>query len=257
MTDSVQHFYNDLADHYHRVYESWQGSIDRQAAALADLIQSNCRVSSPEILDCSCGIGTQVLGLAKLGYRVQGSDLSPKAIQRAKVESVNRGLDIPFKVADFRTLDSTMGRTFDVVLTCDNSLPHLLTEADLDQALARIGTVLEPGGLFIASIRDYDALLVEKPDSTTPQVTGRDDDETIVFQVWEWADDGRTYSIRLFVMQRESDSWRTDEFVTQYRAIRRDELTLALERSGFADITWLSPEQSGFFQPVVVACRCV
>ena len=229
--------------------------MDRQAQALDGLIKSTCRVSSPEILDCSCGIGTQVLGLAKLGYRIQGSDLSPKAIQRAKVESVNRGIDVRFDVADFLTLGSTIERVFDVVLTCDNSLPHLLTEADLDQALACIGAVLEPHGLLIASIRDYDSLLKEKPDSTAPRVTGGSDGETIVFQVWEWADDDRTYSVRLFVMQRESDTWRTGELVTRYWAIQRDELTLALNRSGFGDITWLLPEQSGFFQPVVVAYK--
>ena len=251
----VQRFYDGLADQYHRVYENWEGSIDRQAGVLDGLIKSNCRVSSPKLLDCSCGIGTQVLGLCQTGYRIQGSDLSPKAIQRAKVESVTRGLDVQFKVADFLTLNSTIGGTFDVVLTCDNSLPHLLTEADLEQALTCIGAVLEPNGLLIASIRDYDALLKEKPDSTAPLVGGSGDDETIVFQVWEWADDDRTYSIRLFVMDRESDTWRTDEFVTQYWALQRDEFSLALKRTGFGDITWLLPEKSGFFQPVVVAYK--
>ena len=255
MTNTMQHFYDGLADHYHRIYESWEDSIDRQASALDDLIKSNGRISSPEILDCSCGIGTQTLGLAKLGYQIRGSDLSPKAIERAKAEAAQRGLDVQFKVANFLDLDSAMARTFDVVLTCDNSLPHLLTEADLDRALTCITTVLQPGGLFIASIRDYDALLQEKPDATPPRVTGSGDDETIVFQVWEWADDDRTYSIRLFIMRRESDAWQTDELVTRYRAIRRDELTSALDRSGFADITWLQPEQSGFFQPVVFAYK--
>ena len=61
MTNTMQHFYDGLADHYHRIYESWEDSIDRQASALDDLIKSNGRISSPEILDCSCGIGTQTL----------------------------------------------------------------------------------------------------------------------------------------------------------------------------------------------------
>ena len=179
--------------------------------------------------------------------------MSPKAIERARLESAKRGLDVQFDVADCRTLDSIIGRTFDVVLTCDNSLPHLLTEADLGQALGSIGAVLKRGGLLIASTRDYDSLLEKKPDSTAPRVSGSGDEETVVFQVWDWASDKRTYAIRLFVMRREQNSWRTDEFVTRYRAIVRDELTLALEEAGFADITWLLPEEFGFFQPLVVA----
>lgn len=255
MTDTVQRFYDDLASQYHRVYADWEASIERQAAALDGLIKSRSGVSDPEILDCSCGIGTQVLGLAKLGYRIQGSDLSANAIRRAKAESVSRGLDVQFSVADFLSLDETFECTFDVVLTCDNSLPHLLNQADLDRALCCMRAVLKPDGLFIASIRDYDSLLKEQPDSTPPLVTGSDDNQTIVFQVWNWASDDPTYTIRLFVVRRENDRWRTDEFVTHYRAIQRDELGSALERAGFGDITWLLPEQSGFFQPVVMAYR--
>ena len=93
MTDTVQQFYDDLADQYHRVYECWEASVERQADSLDGLIKSNCRVSSPETLDCSCGIGTQVLGLANLGYRIQGSDVSPNAIRRAKVESADLSCD--------------------------------------------------------------------------------------------------------------------------------------------------------------------
>ena len=34
MSDDIQQFYDGLAGQYHRIYENWDGSIDRQAEAL-------------------------------------------------------------------------------------------------------------------------------------------------------------------------------------------------------------------------------
>ena len=42
-------------------------------------------------------------------------------------------------------------------------------------------------------------------------------------------------------------------FTGRFRALRRAELEAALEASGFADLIWLPPEETGFFQPIVAA----
>lgn len=54
------------------------------------------------ILDVSCGIGTQSLGLSSKGYHVTASDLSFEEIQRAKQEAALRDLSVDFSVADMR-----------------------------------------------------------------------------------------------------------------------------------------------------------
>lgn len=66
---SVAHFYDELADAYHLIHSDWDTSIRRQGSALDALIGQD-RVT---ILDCSCGIGTQAMGLALRGHRVTGS----------------------------------------------------------------------------------------------------------------------------------------------------------------------------------------
>jgi hypothetical protein len=40
---------------------------------------------------------------------------------------------------------------------------------------------------------------------------------------------------------------------TTYRALLREELGRALGRSGFGDIRWLEPSETGYFQQVVAA----
>lgn len=133
---SVVEFYDGLAPLYHLVYENWEASIERQGKALDSIIRS-CRGGTPQsILDVSCGIGTQCLGLAALGHRVTGSDLSPAAVERAQREVVSRGMSIAFTVADMRAPKNLRSRDFDVVLRADNSLPHLLSDEEIAEHLA-------------------------------------------------------------------------------------------------------------------------
>src|SRR5689334_17051621 len=106
MSEPVGRFYDDFAAHYHLMFENWEASIARQAAAIGSLLQRDAGLGpGSAVLDCACGIGTQSLGLARLGYRLTGSDLSAAAIGRARSEAASRGLVIPFHVADMRALD--------------------------------------------------------------------------------------------------------------------------------------------------------
>ena len=82
----------------------------------------------------ACGIGTQSLGLAQRGFTVTASDLSERAIARARDEAARRGLRIEFSVCDMRTAQAHHGRQFDVVIYCDNSITHLLTYFFVDDS---------------------------------------------------------------------------------------------------------------------------
>ena len=86
----------------------WDSSIDHQSMVLNDLIRSN--IPNPgnskiSLLDCSCGIGTQAIGLAKREYLVTATDLSAASIQRAKREAESRGN----RVASSTQLQATRG----------------------------------------------------------------------------------------------------------------------------------------------------
>ena len=133
MSNSVLDFYNRLAGDYHLIFEDWDTSVKRQGKVLDRIIQSQLGISrnNLSVLDCSCGIGTQAIGLALLGYNVHATDLSPKAVSRAEREAVRLGANLTFGVADFRTLNDQIKGDFDVIISCDNSLPHLLDDRDL------------------------------------------------------------------------------------------------------------------------------
>lgn len=252
---SVQAFYDDLAGAYHLIYADWDASVWRQGAVLNDLLVRELGPGPLTVLDGACGIGTQAIGLALHGHRVTGTDLSPAAVGRASAEAARFGVELTTAVADLRELGRTVRTEFDIVLACDNSLPHLMTDDDLARAVTEMADRLVPGGLFVASIRDYDVLLETRPASEVPRVTDRGDGRWITFQVWDWAADGRSYEVSQFILHQHEDGWTTRQFVTAYRALRRSELAAALVASGLVDLGWHEQDETGFHQPIVTGRR--
>jgi SAM-dependent methyltransferase len=256
MPDSVLQFYQQLARDYHLIFADWPRAIERQGNALDRLIRSCLDDVPATILDCSCGIGTQAIGLAQHGYTVHATDLSPAAIERAANEAAAFDVSITFGVADFRTLAQQVGGTFDVVLSCDNALPHLLDDADLLLAAQNMYAKLNPNGLLLISTRDYDQALLDKPHTTAPVVYDDDGGRRVVFQVWDWSENGQTYTVTLFIVtHRDGDTWETRTFSTTYRALQRAELSTILQQAGFADVRWHVPQDTGYSQQVVTARR--
>ena len=216
--------YDELAARYHLLFEDWETSVARQAAVLEGILLQEAGCKLPiRVLDCACGIGTQSLGLAARGFDVEGCDISSRAIARARTEAATRGLKVPFSVASMLHLDRLTPTGFDAVICIDNSLPHLESDGELLQAAQRIFTKLKAGGSFIGSIRDYDALIVERPTTQGPSFYSDDGERRIVFQVWDWLDE-RRYRFHLYVTRSVPSGWDTFHFTATYRAVLRTEL---------------------------------
>lgn len=255
MPDDAKRFYDEMADDYHLIFADWQASVERQGAALDLLIRS---LLPPEryplkVLDCACGIGTQAIGLAKQdGYVVHASDISAREVERARDEATNAGVSVTFGVADMRSLSRSVEGTFDVVIAYDNAIPHLLKDDDLDRAARQLFAVTRPGGVFLASTRDYDSLLDERPTMTSERVIDSSQGRRVTFQVWDWEEE--EYVVTQFIlMLHPADGWSMKTYTTRYRALRRSVLSAALERAGFHDVRWLTADEAGFYQPVVIA----
>ncbi|MEX1029145.1 MAG: hypothetical protein WDZ91_03755 [Paenibacillaceae bacterium] len=80
-----------------------------------------------------------------------------------------------------------------------------------------------------------------------------DDGKRIVFQVWDWSKDNRTYVVNHFILIERERKWNTSVQRTAYRALLRDEFSQILKASGFDNIDWHMPSDSGYYQPIVTA----
>ena len=71
--------YDSIADLYHLVYDDWNAAIARQASALDKVIANSIGPAPHSLLDVSCGIGTQALGMAALDYQVTAAQTCRQA----------------------------------------------------------------------------------------------------------------------------------------------------------------------------------
>lgn len=255
MSKTVTNFYDRLSLLYHHnMGWDWDSAVREEGAQLDRFLADGMARPSPySVLDCSCGIGTQAIGLALKGHHVHATDLSPVSVDCAREEAANLGVDMTFGVADFRNLGISVSDTFDIVLSCDNSIAHCLTNNDLSAALASMKSRLNPGGLLLLSVRDYDALVVDQPRFNNQHVQDRPDGRRIVFQLWDWDDDGRRYRIHQFLIRELDGRYEINHFETKLRALLRDEVMAAVRAAGYQEIRWHVPEESGYYQPIVTA----
>ena len=244
-------FYDELAGEFHLIFADWDAAIAREAAVIAGLLRQ-LGVTSGSVLDATCGIGTQAIGLAQAGYSMTATDISRASVERCAREAAARGLTLATGLADVRVLDVEGAGSFDAAVSFDNALPHLLEDADLDAACTALHRALRPGGVLLASIRDYDEVLRVRPSGDVPRRYAADDGERIVFQVWDWLT-GDRYALRHFVMRGAGDRWDVTERRTTLRALPRAAVSDALRRGRFEDVEWRMPEQTGFYQPIVSA----
>jgi len=246
----TQAFYDNMASHYDKLFLDWQATTQEQAVILNKLFLDNGFDHTAQILDCACGIGTQAIGLAALGYNVTASDISDGELAEAKQRAAKNHVTIRFEHADFCALSETFSELFDIVIAMDNALPHMLSHSALEAAIQSITNQVVTGGMFVASIRDYDALLMDKPPYSPPYIHQTHKGQRVSFQTWNWDDDH--YKLTQYIID-DQETLEISKFDCEYRATRREELTNLLIANGCSEVVWKFPEETGFYQPIVIA----
>lgn len=244
-------FYDELSPLYHLIYPNWAQSVQSQAGQLDSIIQHHWP-NKKRLLDVSCGIGTQALGLAEIGYSIRASDLSAKEIERAHKEAERRNLNIEFSIADMRHAHAEHGSGFDLVISCDNSLPHLLTDEDLLCSFQQFFDCLTPGGGCLITVRDYDK---EARGTNLVKHYGariEDGKRYVLYQVWDF--EGDQYDLAFFIVEEEFATGiiRTHVMRSRYYAISIAKLCELMSAAGFTQVQRLDGQ---FYQPVIIGTK--
>ena len=245
-------FYDRMAPFYHLI--PWQGfdtSIKNHGIQLDKVIRLQWGSGVDTLLDVSCGIGTQAIGLASLGYNVTASDLSPKAVARAKKEAVKRGVKIDFSVSDMRQASIDHPKQYDVVLSADNSVPHLLNDDEIEAAFRQFYRCCKTGGGCLVSVRDYEQEEFNKHEMIPYGIREENGKRFYIFQVRDY--DGAIYDISMFFIEDDGKgNVKTHVMRTKYFAIRITRLMDLMENAGFKDVIRLDDV---YFQPIIAGSK--
>lgn len=231
-------FYDAIAEHYPLFYRDWQTQLEREGLSLRAVFRNK---GVTRILDASCGAGTQSVALAQLGFDVVAADPSPGMLKKASELAANTDLKgtLEFQRSDFLHLQEVIGGTFDAVIAKGNSLPHLLTDEEIEFTLHSFFEFLRPGGLLVIGMRDFGPFMEDRP-RFIPGFTHEleNGDEFITFEIWDWQDGPPVIATQnLFIVQGQGKSYTTTKHRVSFRPLSTDEVKVVLLEAGFEEIS--------------------
>jgi SAM-dependent methyltransferase len=95
-----------------------------------------------KVLDVGCGTGEHTIMLTRSGYDVLGVDFAPHAIEAARANAAEKGVDARFEVADAMNLGEPGYQTI-----VDSALFHIFDDADRARYVSSLHAAARPGGL--------------------------------------------------------------------------------------------------------------
>lgn len=112
-------------------------------------IDQRTSLQGKHVLDVGCGGGILSESMAQKGAIVIGIDLGEKALNVAKLHSLESGIAVDYQFISVEALAASQPASYDVV-TCLEMLEHVPNPASVVQACA---TLVKPGGhLFFSTI---------------------------------------------------------------------------------------------------------
>jgi SAM-dependent methyltransferase len=248
----IEGFYDRLSPFYRYIFQDWNASLDRQAAILDEVIREYFGTHIHFILDAACGIGTQTIGLAQKGYWLTASDISEGEIEKARLEAFQRHLDIDFRVVDMRHLQQMFDTKFDLVIACDNAVPHLLSDEEIQQTFREFYQVTSESGGCIISVRDYDAMERGGRKLYPRQVHDIPEGKIVVFDCWDFNED--FYDITMYIVEDTGQPTANTHVVRggRYYCVSISKLETLLKNAGFKTVITLKER---FFQPLLIGLK--
>jgi SAM-dependent methyltransferase len=95
------------------------------------------------VLDVGCGAGEHTILLTRLGYDVLGVDYAPSAVEQARKNAADKGVDARFAVADAMNFGGTP--VYDTIV--DSALFHIFDASDRRRYVRSLHAVCRPGAL--------------------------------------------------------------------------------------------------------------
>ncbi len=154
----------DFYDRQAALYEAMNDWPTRLSLELPFILRALEQAHTQAVLDVACGSGHHAIALAREGYTVYGTDISPEMIAQARCHAAQAHVSVQFERHGFTELGTHLASsTFDAVLCLGNSLPHVLTEVEQLGALKAMRDRLRQGGVLVLQNLNYDLRWKDRP----------------------------------------------------------------------------------------------
>jgi len=212
-------------------FVNWEERLTRELPFLEALLSE---FGVRTVLDVACGTGRHAIALAQRGYAVAGADVSQEMISRARENAKEARVEVDFAVAGFGALRQAMARQYDALLCLGNSLPSLLSEQALVDALEDMAQVLHPGGLMVIQDLNYDRVWPRRERFMPLQTYQQGHEEWLFFRFLDFHEETLTFN--MVVLHRNGGMWDYHAGATELRPVFSDDLLQLLQQSGLSGV---------------------
>jgi glycine/sarcosine N-methyltransferase len=223
---SIEEFYDLLAPQYDTM-TSFEKRFVQERPFFQALIR---RFHFQSALDAGCGSGFHSILLSQLGVNVTGVDVSTEMLRLAQDHARANNVQLRTLQGAFENLGDLMKERFASVFVMGNSLVHLLSSDEVEKALRNFAEVLEPRGILVIQILNYERVLAARAHIQNEKQAGA---KTFV-RSYDYDDTGVLFNI----LTREQKDVTVEERMQtiRLRPVLHTELMTLLKRVGFVDI---------------------
>jgi glycine/sarcosine N-methyltransferase len=223
-------FYRAMAPVFD-VMTNWEERLAAEGPFLRSVLSE---AGAEQVLDAACGSGGHTLALTTWGYRAAGADISDGMVDLARDKALRAGMEVSFTVAGLADLaEHFPPASFDAVLCLGNSLPHLLTQADLVQGLQGMAHVLRSGGMLVTQALNYDLRWRTQPRFFGVQSGMHEGQEVLVWRFADYDVAAERILFHVALFRRSPDGWSVQVQTTPQRPTWQRDMLTALTTAGF------------------------
>jgi glycine/sarcosine N-methyltransferase len=151
---TAQQFYDAFAVDYDH-FVNWPARLNNESPFL---VANLTRAGAHTVLDLAGGTGQHAIALAKAGFAVSLADISLEMVQHARRNALQAEIALPVYQSGFGEL-SALEAKYDALICLGNSLPHILDSDALNRSIADMTAVVNPGGIMIWQLRNFERVL--------------------------------------------------------------------------------------------------
>ncbi len=219
-----------MYEHSPAAYDAlhYEGGKDyrREAQEVVSRIRRH-RADAGSILDVACGTGMHLAAFARLGFDVEGVELSAEMLSAA----AERLPGVPLHQGDMRSF--RLDRRFDAVVCLYSAIGYMTTVDDLATALSTMGDHLGDGGVLVvepwlAPDRWHDGSVCSESTTSGELAVARvsrswrEGDESVIEMRYALARPERTWSFTeihrmgLFTVEQQLEVYRAVGFDVEH-----------------------------------------
>ena len=231
----------------YRRFVAWPERIRREAPFLKEILE---KAPKRSVIDLGCGTGEHCRFLAGEGFQVVGLDRSESMLAKAQQEPLPSHLR--FVLGEIQNAKEAIGDPFGAAISLGNTLVHLTRRQDLERAFASLGQVLEPRGIFLFQILNYERIFKRNIRHLPLNFRQGEDGEIIFLRIMEPLEDGRVRfcpTTLKYNPQAEPPVEVVRSRITELRGWRQEDLIPLLQSAGFSILSIHGDLKGGPFEP--------